>query len=59
MRQQKLSYLYTTRLNQVITINCEEESKSDRDFLDSLKDFKISTSLDKNLACKLKPFYTS
>lgn len=36
MRQQSLSNRYTTRLDEVITINCEEQSKSDRDFLDSL-----------------------
>ena len=36
MRQQKLSYRYTTRLNEIITINCEEKSTSDREFLNSL-----------------------
>jgi DNA polymerase V len=36
MRQEKLSHRYSTRLFEVITVNCEERSKSDRDFLDSL-----------------------
>lgn len=36
MRQNNLSYRYTTRLNEVITVYCEEKNKSDKDFLDSL-----------------------
>lgn len=36
MRQNNLSYRYTTRLREVITVYCEEKSKSDKDFLDSL-----------------------
>ena len=36
MRQKSLSKRYTTRLNEVITVYCEEKSKSDREFLESL-----------------------
>ncbi len=36
MRQNNLSYRYTTRLNEVITVYCEEKNKSDKDFLNSL-----------------------
>lgn len=36
MRQNNLSQRYTTRLNEVITVYCEDKSKSDRDFLKSL-----------------------
>jgi DNA polymerase V len=36
MKQEKLSKRYSTRLNEVITVNCIERSKEDRGFLDSL-----------------------
>ena len=36
MRQEKLSYRYTTRLIEVITVNCEKKSKAERDFLNSI-----------------------
>lgn len=36
MRQQNLSKRYTTRLDEVITVYCEEKIKSDREFLVSL-----------------------
>ncbi len=36
MRQEKLSNRYTTRINEVITVNCVEKTKEQRDFLDSL-----------------------
>lgn len=36
MRQKSLSNRYTTRLNEVITVYCEEKSKTDSDFLKSL-----------------------
>lgn len=50
MKQEKLSYRFSTNLNEIITVNCEEKRVSDRNFLDSLKYFKISPSLDENLA---------
>ncbi len=37
MRQEKLSYRYSTNLNEIITVNCVEKSESDRDFLYSLQ----------------------
>jgi DNA polymerase V len=36
MRQEKLSNRYTTRLLEVITVNCEEKSKANREFLESV-----------------------
>jgi DNA polymerase V len=36
MRQEKLSYRYTTRINEIITVNCVERCKADREFLESL-----------------------
>jgi DNA polymerase V len=36
MKQEKLSYRYTTRLIEVITVNCEKKSKAERDFLNSI-----------------------
>jgi len=50
MRQEKLSYRYSTNLNEIITVNCVEKRVSDRNFLDSLKEYKINASLDENLA---------
>lgn len=50
IKQEKLSYRFSTNLNEIITFNCEEKRMSVRDFLDSLKDFKINPSLDENLA---------
>lgn len=36
MKQEKLSKRYSTRLNEVLTVNCEEKSRFNRDFLDSI-----------------------
>jgi DNA polymerase V len=36
MRQEKLSHRYTTRIDEIITINCVERSREQRDFLGSL-----------------------
>lgn len=36
MKQEKLSKCYSTKFNDVIFLNCEEKSKSERDFLESL-----------------------
>jgi DNA polymerase V len=41
MKQERLSKRYSTRLNEVITVNCIERSKADREFLDSLYNPKI------------------
>lgn len=36
MKQKKLSYRYSTRLNETITVNCVEKTKEQREFLQSL-----------------------